>query len=55
MTAKQVFFIVLITFITVVAWVVFDILHSRAEVRPTPQVQELLEPVDPNFDTSGMM
>lgn len=55
MTGKQIFYIALATFITIVAWVIFDIIHSKSEVQPDPQVQQLLEPIDPNFDTSGMM
>lgn len=55
MTGRQIFFMVLATFITILTWVIFDVIHSRSEVQPTPEVQELLEPIDPNFDTSGMM
>ncbi len=49
-TSKQIYFFVLVTFITLVIWVIFDVLHNRAAVRPTPDVQKVIEPVDPNFD-----
>lgn len=50
MSGKQFLYIVIATFITVMVWVVVDILHSRAQVQPPPEVQQLLEPINPNFD-----
>lgn len=49
-TSKQVLILAIATFITIVVWVVFDILHNQAAVRPAPDVQEVSEPIDPNFD-----
>lgn len=54
MISKKVFLIILFTFITLITWVTFDILHNRAEVRPSPQVQPLLEPINPTFDQSAI-
>ncbi|MDO8570028.1 MAG: hypothetical protein Q7R97_00395 [Candidatus Daviesbacteria bacterium] len=54
MTGKQVLFILIFTFITVIIWVTLDIIQSRANIAPTPEVQQLLEPISPNFDTSGL-
>lgn len=50
MTGKQFLYITVATFITIVAWVVVDIIHSRSNVQPPPEVQQLLEPLNPNFD-----
>lgn len=50
MTGKQFLYIAIATFITIVIWVVVDIFHSRAAISPPPEVQQLLEPISPNFD-----
>lgn len=44
----------ILTFIIILAWVVFDILHNRAQVEIPSQLQRLTEPIDPEFDTSGL-
>ena len=31
-------------------WVVLDIIHARSQVQTPPEVQQLLEPINPNFD-----
>lgn len=54
MTRKELLIIIIVTFITVVAWIIFDILHTRAKVEISPALQEVIEPIDPNFDTSGV-
>ena len=50
MINKRIFIVALMTFLTLVAWAVFDILHAKAAVKVPPQVEQLLEPVNPNFD-----
>lgn len=50
MITKEFFIILIITFITICAWVIFDIIHTRAEVEIPGKIQELIEPIDPNFD-----
>lgn len=50
MTGRQVLLIVIATFITAIIWVVVDILHSRSQVQIPAQTQQLIEPIDPNFD-----
>lgn len=50
MSGKQFLYIVIATLITVTIWVTLDILHSRNESKVAPDVQKLLEPVNPNFD-----
>ena len=50
MNRKELLIIAVATFITVVAWVTFDIIHKRAQVEIAPNVQELIKPIDINFD-----
>ena len=50
MDKKQWLIAAILTFITVCFWVGFEILHKRIETQITPQVQELIEPINPNFD-----
>lgn len=51
MTNKGFLYIVIATFATIMIWVVVDIIHSQAQIQIAPEVKELLEPIDPNFDT----
>lgn len=39
------------TLITVIAWVVFDIIHSRSQVEIPTEIKNVLDPINPNFDT----
>lgn len=34
------------------AWIIFDILHTRASVQISPEIKQILDPVDPVFDAS---
>ncbi len=54
MTRKEWLIAVIFTFITVCAWVVFDIIHSRALVEIPAQQKEIIEPISPNFNTSSL-
>ena len=54
MIRKQWLIVTILTFITILAWVVFDILHTQAEVEVPSELQELTEPISPDFDTSGL-
>lgn len=54
MTKKQWLIAAVLTFLTVCAWVIFDILHARAQVEISPKLQEVIEPLNPDFDTSGL-
>lgn len=51
MNGKQLLIIVITTFITIVAWVIFDIIHTRSQVEIPIDQQELIEEINPNFDT----
>lgn len=50
MTSKQFLIIIIATLITVLIWFAVDIYRSRSQVKVSPEVQQLLEPVNPNFD-----
>ena len=54
MTKKEFLIIAIATFITIVAWVVFDILHTRAAVEISAETQQIIEPIDPNFNLEGL-
>lgn len=52
MVKKELIIILVATFIVVMAWIVFDIIHSIKSKRTvSPDLQTALEPIDPNFDT----
>lgn len=51
MNRKEWLIAAVLTFITIVSWVVFDIIHKQQEVEIPTEVQEVLEPIAPNFDT----
>lgn len=54
MTRKEWLIAVILTFITIIAWVVFDIIHARSQVEIPQKLQEIIEPIDPNFDLRGL-
>lgn len=41
----------ILTFITLLSWVIFDILHTRSQVKIPTNIQELIEPINPEFNT----
>ena len=47
---KSFLVIAIVTLITIILWVIFDILHTRANVEISPKLQEVIEPIDPSFD-----
>lgn len=54
MTKKQWLVATILTFLTICAWVVFDILHTRAQVEIPSKTKELIEPINPEFDTQSL-
>ncbi|MFH1536049.1 MAG: hypothetical protein ABIC96_03200 [Patescibacteria group bacterium] len=54
MTRKEWLFAAILTFITIAAWVIFDILHTRAQVEIPPKIQEVIEPISPDFNTEDL-
>ncbi len=54
MTRKEFLIISVLTFITICAWVVFDIIHTRENTEISPKLQEVIQPIGPDFDLSGL-
>lgn len=54
MNKKQWLIATILTFITICAWVIFDIVHVRSQVEISPKLQEVIEPIDPNFNTGNL-
>ena len=54
MTRKEWLIAAILTFITVLAWVVFDIIHARSQVEIPQKIQELIEPINPEFNTQSL-
>ncbi|MBI4038834.1 hypothetical protein HY384_02645 [Candidatus Daviesbacteria bacterium] len=51
MTKKEWLIAAIFTFITICAWVIFDILHARSQVEIPTKLQEVIEPISPDFNT----
>lgn len=51
---KQWLVVTILTFLTILAWVTFDILHTRSEVEIPSKLQDLTEPISPDFDLKGL-
>lgn len=51
---KELLIAAILTFFTILAWVVFDIIHTRRQVEIPQQLQELIEPINPEFNISGL-
>ncbi|MBI2018029.1 hypothetical protein HYS92_03175 [Candidatus Daviesbacteria bacterium] len=54
MNRKEFLLITVATLITVVAWVVFDIIHKRADVKLPANVQNVIEPINPDFNLNNI-
>lgn len=54
MSSKYWLTVTILTLLTVVAWVIFDIVHTRAQVEIPPKWQEVTEPISPDFDVGGL-
>ena len=54
MNKKQWLIAAILTFVTIIAWVIFDILHARAQVEISPKLQEIIEPINPEFNTKSI-
>lgn len=51
MTKKEWLIAAILTFLTICAWVIFDILHTRAKVEIPANLQEVIEPINPELNT----
>lgn len=54
MTKKQWLIAAILTFVTIIAWLIFDILHERASVEVSPKLQEIIQPISPDFNTKSL-
>lgn len=50
MTRKEFLIGAILTFVIIIAWVIFDLIHANAKVETSRKVQQLIEPINPNFD-----
>lgn len=50
MNSKDLLFISIVTFMTAIAWTVYDIYHTAISTTITPIQQELIKPIKPGFD-----
>jgi len=55
MSNKEILFLSIFTFLTVVAWIAFDVYHSATASTITPIQQELIRPLTPSFDTEVIL
>lgn len=54
MSSKYWLIVTILTLLTVVAWVIFDIVHTRRQVEIPAKWQEVTEPISPDFDVGGL-
>lgn len=54
MTRKEWLIAAILTFVTILAWVIFNIFHARAQVEIPQKLQEVIEPVNPNFNIQSL-
>lgn len=52
MGRRDAFIISILTFITAVAWIAFDVYHASVESTIPTEVESQLAPITPKFDTS---
>lgn len=50
MNGKELLILAILTLVTVVAWIGFDIYHSATTSTITPVQKELMKPLTPTFD-----
>lgn len=54
MTRKEWLIAAIVTFVTIVTWVIFDIKHNYSQVEIPQKVQEVIEPISPDFDIQSL-
>jgi len=54
MTSRQWLIATLLTFLTICAWVLFNILYEQPKPDVPPNTEQLIKPIDPEFNTSGL-
>lgn len=55
MSRKEFLIIAVLTFVTISAWVIFDILHTRSQSEIPPELQQVTQPITPDFDVSAVL
>jgi len=55
MSDKQTLFLSIFTFLTVLAWIAFDVYHAVVSSTISPIQQQLIKPIDPKFDTQVIL
>ena len=50
MSSKDLLILSILTFITVLAWIIFDVYHAATTSTVTPLQKELTKPLKPTFD-----
>lgn len=50
MNGRQFLYIIIATFIAIVVWVTFDIVREQMKTTTSPEAQQLLTPISPDFD-----
>lgn len=54
MNKKQLLAVAIFTLITVISWVIFDVLHKRSEVKVSSNVEEVIKPINKDFNLEGL-
>lgn len=55
MSSKPPFLVFLvITFLVIITWVTFNIIHTRSSVPDNPKVEQVIQPINPNFDQKAL-
>lgn len=54
MTKKEWLIAAILTFVTILAWVIFDIIHIRSQVQIPTQLQSIIEPISPDFNIKSI-
>ena len=47
---KELFILSLVTFVTVVLWIIFEVNHARTATTISPETQEEIKSFDPKLD-----
>lgn len=55
MNKKEIFWLALFTFLTVLAWIIFDVYHAMTTSTITPIQQKLIKPLSHDFKTESML
>ena len=50
MNGKEILFLAILTFFTVLSWITYDIYHAATTTTVTSVQQELMKPLTPTFD-----